>query len=133
MLVCWCAGVLVCWCAGVLVCCCCCCTATTQLAWEVPVTERRIAAFLLTAKEHDDYPDDDLPPNSFELGENEFVFNHFHGEPIDPNECFEFNVKLRYMDDPGAYGRQFAETACYCPPPIHRPVSVFPGYLARCA
>ena len=80
---------------------------TRQLAWEVPVVERRIAAYCLTAKEHDDYPDDDLPPASFEMAEREFTFNMFHGEPIDPNECFEFNVKLRYHDDAGA-------CACAC-------------------
>jgi hypothetical protein len=72
-----------------------------QLAWEVPVVNRRIAAYCLTAKEHDDYPGDDLPPIRFEMTEREFVFNSFYGEPIDPNESFEFLVSLRYQDDPG--------------------------------
>ena len=67
----------------------------------MPVTERRIAAFCLTAKEHDDDPSDDLPPNYFELTDSSFVFNRFHGEPIDPGEAFLFHVQLRYMDDPG--------------------------------
>ena len=65
------------------------------------MTERRIAAFCLTAKEHDDDPSDDLPPNYFELTDSSFVFNRFHGEPIDPGEAFLFHVQLRYMDDPG--------------------------------
>ncbi len=93
-----------------------------QLAWDVPVVERRIAAYCLTAKEHDDDPDDDLPPNSFEMVEREFTFNMFHGEPIDPNECFEFNVRFRYADDPGecvtmlavAVPRRAAVTCCPC-------------------
>jgi hypothetical protein len=76
-----------------------------QLVWDVPVTDRRIAAYCLTAKEHDDDPSDDQPPNYFELTDTFFVFNRFHGEPIDPGESFLFHVQLRYMDDPGAARR----------------------------
>jgi Immunoglobulin domain len=67
-----------------------------QMSWEEPVVDHRIAAYVVEAKEYDDDPSDDAPPDYFEMNKTDFTFELFHGEPIDPGESFQFRVFFRY-------------------------------------
>ena len=77
----------------------------SQIAWTVSGTVKPVDMYAVTVRAYDG----DVAPTGTTSGASTVVetkqpgllFDEFHGEPIDPNESFEFTIRVRYVGDPG--------------------------------
>ena len=83
-----------------------------QLAWTVSGTTRPVEAYGVAVRAQDDSGGATAASGGtlIETSQPGLLFDEFNGEPIDPNEAFEFTVRIRYAGDPGTSASRFV---CY--------------------